>query len=205
MKHLVHWVSALGPKEINMHCCQLPSNHNAQHFHKGITGLLRLTSQEHKGIYCILLGVIVNLPLSGSQFSTSLAYAVCAMLDFIYLSQYSVHTTESLEALDSALHIYHEEKDVFIKLGVQKHFNILKLHSLAHYQRLITLFSASDNYNTEKSKWLHINFTKKAFQVTNFKDILQQMVIWIEHLKAMQQHTAFMQLHKGSSIVPIPL
>jgi hypothetical protein len=95
---------------------------------------LKLTGQEHKYICWILLGLIVNLPLPDTWLSTQLAHAVWAILDFIYLSQYSIHSTESLNALDSALQLFHEDKEVFIKLGVWKHFNnIPKLHSLAHY------------------------------------------------------------------------
>ncbi|KAH8983329.1 hypothetical protein EDB86DRAFT_2750288, partial [Lactarius hatsudake] len=59
--------------------------------------------------------------------------AVRGLLDFFYLSQYPVQTTESLNALDTALQQFHEEKEVFIELGVQEHFNLPKLHGLAHY------------------------------------------------------------------------
>ena len=50
VKHLVYWVSVLGGEEIDAHCRRLPPNHNTWHFHKGITGLSRLTGQEHKDI-----------------------------------------------------------------------------------------------------------------------------------------------------------
>lgn len=203
VKHLVHWLSVLGGKEIDARCHRLPPNHNARHFHKGITGLSRLTGQEHKDICRILLGIIVDLPLPESRFSASLARAVWAMLDFIYISQYSVHTPESLQALDSALCQFHEDKDIFIKLGVRKHFNIPKLHSLAHYRRSITLFGATNNYNMEQTERLHIPFAKKAYQATNFKSELKQMATWNERQEAVQQCVAFMQLREGISIVPI--
>ncbi|KAH9010200.1 hypothetical protein EDB83DRAFT_2322512 [Lactarius deliciosus] len=86
LKHLVH--------------CRLPPNHNAQYFHKGITWLSKLTSKEHKDIACIILGVVVDLSLPGVQSSARLTCAVRALLDFIYLSQYPVHTTQTLNAMD---------------------------------------------------------------------------------------------------------
>ena len=200
VKHVVCWLAVLGSEEIDARCRHLPPNHNAQHFYKGITGLSRLTGQEHKDICCILLGLVVDLPLPGVRYSARLTGAVRALLDFIYLSQYSVHTTESLSALDAVLRQFHAEKDIFIDLGVQEHFNLPKLHSLTHYRRSITLFGATDNYDTEQSEWLHIDFTKKAYCATNFKDEIKQMAAWLEHYEAMHQRAAHMRLRKGNSV-----
>jgi hypothetical protein len=104
VKTLVCWLARLGSEEIDTHCSRLPPNHNVRHFYKGITGLSKLTGQEHKDICQILLGLVVDLPLPDTQLLMQLTHAVRAVLDFIYLSQYSVHSTESLNALDSALH-----------------------------------------------------------------------------------------------------
>jgi len=198
-KHLVHWLAILGSEEINARCSHLPPNHNARHFHKGITGLSRLTGQEHKDICRIILGVVVDLALPGIQSSMRLTHAIWALLDFFYLSQYSIHTTESLNTLDTALCRFHEEKEVFIELGVWEHFNLPKLHSLAHYRRSITLFGSADNYNTEQSERLHIDFTKNAYRATNFKDEYKQMTTWLERQEVMHQHTALIELRNGSS------
>ncbi|KAH9024104.1 hypothetical protein EDB85DRAFT_1813127, partial [Lactarius pseudohatsudake] len=105
------------------------------------------------------------------------------LLDFFYLSQYPVQTSESLDVLDMALRQFHKEKEVFIELRVQENFNLPKLHSLAHYWNYwisITLFSSTDNYNTEPSEWLHIDFTKNTYCATNFKDKYKQMTTWLE-------------------------
>ncbi|KAN0136430.1 hypothetical protein V8E53_005798 [Lactarius tabidus] len=192
LKHMVTWLAELRCNEINTHCSCLPPNHNAWHFQNGFTWLKRLTSQEWKDIACILLGVMVDLALLG------------ALLDFIYLSQYPVHTTESLKAMDAVLHQFHENKDVFINLGVRNHFNnIPKIHSLIHYTRSITLFGTVDNYNTKQSECLHINiqtvtnFTKNAFQATNFKDVYKQMTTWLQCQEAIHQHMAFIDWCKG--------
>jgi len=202
-KHLVRWLATLGSEEIDARCSRLPPNHNARHFHKGITRLSKLSGQEHKDICRIILGVVVNLALPGIQSSARLTRAVRALLDFFYLSQYPLHTTESLNALDTALRQFHEEKDVFIELGVREHFNLPKLHSLAHYRRSITLFGSTDNYNTEQSERLHIDFTKNAYRATNFKDEYKQMTIWLERQEAMHQHAALIELREGSSTLPM--
>ncbi|KAH8995298.1 hypothetical protein EDB86DRAFT_3164988 [Lactarius hatsudake] len=195
-KHLVRWLARLGAEEINARCICLPPNHNARHFHKGITSLSRLTGQEHKDVCRIILGVVVDLALPGIRSSARLTRAVQGLLDFFYLSQYPIQTTESLDALDTALRQFHEEKEVFIELGVREHFNLPKLHSLAHYRRSITLFGSTDNYNTEQSERLHIDFTKNAYRATNFKDEYKQMTTWLERQEAMHQHNGLIESRK---------
>ena len=104
--------------------------------------------------------------------------------------------------MDNLLRQFHEKKDILVDLGVREHFNsIPKLHSLIHYTRSIALFGAADNYNTEQSEHLHINYTKCAFRATNFKDIKNQMTIHMEHKEAIHQHVAFIDWCKGRHLV----
>ena len=201
LKHMVRWLVELSSEEIDSRCSRLPPNHNARHFHTGFTWLSKLTGKEHKDIARILLGVAVNLDLSGVRTSARLTHVVRALLDFIYLSQYPVNTTESLKAMDDALLRFHENKDVLVDLGVREHFNnIPKLHSLVHYTRSITLFGAADNYNTEQSERLHIDYTKYAFRATNFKDVENQMTRYMERKEAIHQHAAFIDWCKGGRL-----
>jgi hypothetical protein len=116
-----------------------------------------------------------------------------------------MHTTESLRAKDTALCRLHENIDVLIELGVREHFNLPKLHSLLHYTRSITLFGTADNYNTEQSERLHIDFTKKAYHATNFKDKCKQMTTWLERQEAIHQHTEFIDWCRDQhSTLPTP-
>ncbi|KAI9450403.1 hypothetical protein BJY52DRAFT_1206158 [Lactarius psammicola] len=181
-KHLIRWLSTLGSEEIDARCIRLPPSHNACSFPRGITSLSKLTSREHRDICRVLMGVVVDLRLP-----------IRAILDFIYISQYRVHTVETLNALDDALQRFHDNKEVFIDIGAREHFNIPKFHSLLHYSRSITLFGTADNYNTEQVERLHIDFTKNAYRVTNHKDEYPQMTTWLERQEAIQQQTAFIE------------
>ncbi|KAI9438486.1 hypothetical protein H4582DRAFT_2111402 [Lactarius indigo] len=134
-------------------------------FWECIIWLSKLTSGEHKSIACIILGIMVDLSLPGVQSSVHLTHAMWALLIFIYLSQYPMHTTQTLNTMDSALCRFHENKDMFIERGVWEHFNLPKLHSLLHYTRSITLFS---------NKY-------------------KQMTTWLECQESMHQHTAFIE------------
>ncbi|THU75135.1 hypothetical protein K435DRAFT_707611, partial [Dendrothele bispora CBS 962.96] len=68
-------------------------------------------------------------------------------------------------------------KQIFVDLGAREHFNLPKLHSLAHYSRAIQLYGTTDNYNTEITERLHIDFTKDAYHATNHKDEYAQMTL----------------------------
>lgn len=74
--------------------------------------------------------------------------AVRAILDFIYLSQYSLHDDETLGYMETALCTWHRTKSCFIILEVHEDLNIPKFHSLQHYIECIWFFGTIDNYNT---------------------------------------------------------
>lgn len=202
MKHILSWVAnscVFGLEEINARCCRLPPNHNIMIFTKGITTLSHVSGLEHKKICCILLGLVVNLPLPGGQSPIYIIQAIWALLDFLYLAQYQTHTADTLSCLDDALSQFHDNKDIFINLGARTQFKFPKLHSLIHYVSSIKLFSTMDNYNTEQSKRLHIDFTKDAYCTTNHKDEYPQMTAWLECHKKIWCHTAHIQLEQGSN------
>ena len=101
---------------------------------------------------CILVGLIMDLPVPDGQVSPWIIAVVCALLDFLYLAQFPSHMTTTMMHLEDALTHFHTNEDVFVDLGVQKHFNLLKFHSLIHYSTSIHLFGTTDNYNTEQTE-----------------------------------------------------
>ena len=196
MKHVIAWLTsptAFGSVEIDARCRSLPPNHNITLFSKGITKFSHVSGQEHKNQCRLLLGLIVDLPLPNGLVSSRAVKAVRAILDFLYLAQYPSHTTETLQRLDNSLQRFHENKDIFIDLGTREDFNIPKLHSLLHYMSSIMLFGTTDNYNTEQTERLHIDFTKLAYRASNHKDEYMQMTSWLERREKMQRHAAFIK------------
>lgn len=202
MKHVLSWVSkpsVFGPEEIDTRCRRLPPNHNIRIFSKGITTLSRVSGLEHKNICRILLGLIVDLRLPDGQSPARLIRSVRALLDFLYLAQFPSHSTESLSRLENVLSQFHDNKDIFIDLGARTHFNFPKLHSLIHYMSSIKLFGTTDNYNTEQSERLHIDFTRNAYNATNHKDEYPQMTTWLERREKVQRHAAFIRNQQESN------
>ncbi|KAI0069476.1 hypothetical protein K474DRAFT_1687719 [Panus rudis PR-1116 ss-1] len=192
IKHLVSWIkSAYSHAEIDARCRRLPRNHNIRAFMKGITGLEKLTGQEHGDIARILLGLIADLSLPNGQSPARLVKATRAMLDFLYLAQYPIHSSETLDLLEDALQRFHDNKSIFEDLGIRSQWGLPKLHSLRHYRQAIERLDTPDNFNTEYTERLHIDFAKDAYEASNKKDEYPQMTLWLERKEKVLQHQKF--------------
>ncbi|KAK7680166.1 hypothetical protein QCA50_016675 [Cerrena zonata] len=119
IKHLVSWIlAAYSEKEIDARCRSLPPNHHVQHFKNGISHLSQITGKEHAEIAKIIIGLIIDLPLPGGQSPIRLIRATWGILDFIYIAQFPVHSKETLECMENALKQFHDNKHIFVELGI---------------------------------------------------------------------------------------
>ena len=66
-----------------------------------------------------------------------------------------------------------------------------KLHSLIHYIKLIQLLGSLNGFNTENSEQLHIDYTKKAYAVTNQRDYTMQMMRWLNWQEAIMWFNSY--------------
>ncbi|KIM46872.1 hypothetical protein M413DRAFT_16473 [Hebeloma cylindrosporum] len=183
VKHLLGWLKTA------LKC--LPPNHSIRIFNKGISSLSRLSGTEHRQISSFLLGLLINVQLPDGVSANPLIRATHAILDFLYLAQYPVHTAETLASLDHALEEFHNNKYIFETLGIRSDFNIPKLHFLLHYLRAIKLFGTTANYNTETTERLQMDFAKDAYQATNHKDEFTQMTKWLERQEKIMHHANY--------------
>ncbi|KAI0683898.1 hypothetical protein BC835DRAFT_1294737 [Cytidiella melzeri] len=192
VKHLVAWlIEAFGAAEIDARCRRMPPNHHIRIFGNGISSLSKVTGHEHDHM-SHLLGLVLDMPpLDGTVSPAPVVRCVRAILDFLYLAQYPVHTDNTLSLLDDALARFHADKDVFVKLGIRENFNLPKLHFALHYTQSIRLFGTTDNFNTEYTERLHIDFTKDAYRATNKKDEFTQMTVWLERREKIYRHDQF--------------
>ncbi|KAI0683789.1 hypothetical protein BC835DRAFT_1524119 [Cytidiella melzeri] len=204
VKHLVAWlIEAYGAAEIDARCRRIPPNHHIRIFENGISSLSKVTGHEHDQICRILLGLVLDMPLLDSTVSPApVVRCVRAILDFLYLAQYPVHTDDTLALLDDALARFHGDKQVFVDLGIREHFNLPKLHFALHYSQSIRLFGTTDNFNTEYTERLHIDFTKDAYRSTNRKDEFAQMTVWLERREKVHRHAQFVEWRLNQSGIP---
>ena len=90
-----------------------------------------------------------------------------------------------------ALQRFHANKAIFVDLDIRQHFHFPKLHSLNHYLNSIKLFGTTDNYDTQHTEQLHIDFAKDAYCATNHKDEYPQMTLWLERREKILWHEAY--------------
>ncbi|KAJ6620888.1 hypothetical protein B0H10DRAFT_1791013, partial [Mycena sp. CBHHK59/15] len=55
----------------------------------------------------------------------------------------------TLAHLENALQRFHDNKSIFVDLGIRDDFNLPKLHFCRHYITYIKFFGTMDNYNTD--------------------------------------------------------
>jgi len=200
LKHLISWIrAACGDAEIDARCRRLPPNHHIRLFMKGISHLSRVTGTEHDQISKFLLALVADVRLSDGHSNARLVRAVRALLDFIYLARYPIHTSETLVQMNDALHTFHLNRDIFVSLGIRKHFNIPKLHNSSHYYEFIQLYGTADNFNTEYTERLHIDLAKDAYASTNFKDEFPQMTLWLDRKERVMQHEKYLRRRLDTS------
>ncbi|KAG1776239.1 hypothetical protein EV702DRAFT_1046387 [Suillus placidus] len=172
--HLVKWcIDIIGEDEMDARFKAIPNYPGLQHFKKGISSVKQWTGHEHKEMHRVLV-------------------VARSILDFSYYAQLHIQTTESLEALQTALTVFHANKDILKELAVREHFNIPKLHQLSHYVQSITLFGAADGFNTELPERLHIDFAKDSYRASNKRDYEEQMALWLQRQEAVFIRSAYL-------------
>ncbi|KIY52268.1 hypothetical protein FISHEDRAFT_69956 [Fistulina hepatica ATCC 64428] len=119
VKHTISWLQqACGDSKLDARCRCLPPNHHICLFLDGISYLSRVTGTEHEQICCFLLRLIVGIKLPHPMPCAPLLRAVHSTLDFLYLAQYPLHSSETLSTLDAALDMFHNNKYIFVDLGI---------------------------------------------------------------------------------------
>ena len=132
---------------------------------------------------------------------TKVIWAVWAIVDMTYLAQYRLYTEDILQAFESSLALFHDNKNIFVHLGACVDFCVPKIHSLKHYVECIRWFGATDNTNTQFTKRLHIDLVKVPYRASNRRDELPQMMKWIERSEKMQEMASRIYSHENRSTI----
>ncbi|KIJ43605.1 hypothetical protein M422DRAFT_229030 [Sphaerobolus stellatus SS14] len=186
--HLVQWCSTLvGAEELDKRLKAMTTHAGLRQFKQGISVLKQWTGTEAKHLEKVFLGA-----LAGAVDERTF-HATRAVIDFIYYSQFSSHSTTTLQYMEDALIEFHRFKDVFTHHNIREHFNIPKLHSMVHYVPSIWTHGTLDGYNTELPERLHINLAKEGYRASNRRDYEAQMVRWLQRQESVDAYTAFLQ------------
>ncbi|KAG1820104.1 hypothetical protein EV424DRAFT_1472488 [Suillus variegatus] len=117
---------------------------------------------------------------------------VRGLLDFL---------SETLTLLMEALDLFHDNKQIFVNLGIRNNFNLPKLHAARHYMSMIQTFGTTDNYNTEYTERLHIDLAKDVYCATNHKDEFVQMTQWLECKEKIVRHERYVMWRLHGNLI----
>ena len=88
--HMLSWCKdAIKETELDERVKRLPPSHGIRHFQKGFSAMSNITGSERKQMAKILLGCIIG------GVPKDIIWICRALLDFIYLAQYSSHSKET--------------------------------------------------------------------------------------------------------------
>ncbi|KAG1905852.1 uncharacterized protein F5891DRAFT_975993 [Suillus fuscotomentosus] len=134
--HLLNWIKEIvGKPELNTHFMVQHKRVGTCHFAKGVTHVNQMTGRKHRDIQCTIVASIAGA--APPRFICS----ICALIEFIYLSQNLVHSPDSLQSMAQALSDFNSFKDAIVdtearrgKKGVRDNFFILKLKLLQSFR-----------------------------------------------------------------------
>ncbi|KAF8530855.1 hypothetical protein JB92DRAFT_2804267 [Gautieria morchelliformis] len=164
----------------------MPDHLSLRHFKKGISTITQWTGREFKEMQRIFAS------LTYGAVHPEVTAVTRAVVDFIYYASYPSQSTETLRRLQDALDTFHEHKEIFVRLGIRKHFRIPKIHMMEHYIALIRAKGTPDGFNTELSERLHIDFSKEGYRASNKKNYIEQMVSYLTRRDAIHKFTGFL-------------
>ncbi|KAJ7050865.1 hypothetical protein C8F01DRAFT_1343437 [Mycena amicta] len=158
-----------------------------RHFRQGISLVSQWTGNEAKEMEKVFLGV-----LNGAA-DAQVMLAVRGVLDFIYYAHFETHTDASLAKLEAAWRMFHDNKKVFVMMGIRAHFNIPKIHAMQHYVDLICAGGSTGGHSTELQERMHIDCAKLGYRASNHKDYISQMTVWLTRREAVHRFSAYLQ------------
>ena len=204
--HIFSWIyhaNAYGQAEIDARFKRAVPNHHIRVFTGGVTELSRVTGKEHNFMARLILGVIADMRLARGFDSARLIRAVRALLDFMYISQLPLIWTNHLDLLERALDEFHDNKTIFVDLGIRAAFNLPKLHACLHYVHSIKLFRTPDNYDMQYTEVLHKK-AKASYRASNMKDEYPQMTAWLERREQVVGHEKYIQWREDNRTSNVP-
>jgi len=104
---------------------------------------------------------------------------IAAFLDFCYIARRDVITDDSLNQLNTALHKFHESRQIFsgtVRPDGPSGFSLPRQHSMVHYHNHIKNFGAPNGLCSSITESKHIVAVKRPWRRSNKHKALQQML-----------------------------
>ncbi|KAG1721400.1 hypothetical protein EDB19DRAFT_1961240, partial [Suillus lakei] len=188
--HPLEWVKeAVGAYKLDSRFIIQHKWVGTRHFMKGITHVKQMTGREHQDIQCTIITSIAG------AVPPEFICAICALIDFAYLTQNPVHSPQSLQAMTQALSDIHSFKNAIIamearkgKKGVKDNFFIPKLELMQSFEGTIRRLGTLMQFSADTTERLLITHCKDLFPWTaqQSKDFTEQCVHILNRQESME-------------------
>ncbi|QRV89130.1 hypothetical protein RhiJN_17148 [Ceratobasidium sp. AG-Ba] len=153
--HLVKWMTRLGKSPIS-----------------------QWTGKESKQLGKVFMSIVAGCT------EPEVVKAARHLLDFTYRAHLPQLSDDDLTEMEADLLAFHELKDIFRTSGAYQapagFKGIPKLHMLSHYVHSIRELGSPDNFNTETTERLHIEYVKDGWRASNHLNEIPQMTRYLQ-------------------------
>ena len=168
--HNVKWcIAAIGATELDFCFSLIQALVGYRAFNEGISKLKQVTGRDHRAVQRYIIAA-----MAGSV-SREFLKAICALLDFWYLAQAPLFTTQSIERVASALQEFHDHKDSILKQSVRDNWKIPKLKLLQSVVPSIRQSGAVIQWSADITEHAHINEIKVPARASNNQNYYSQI------------------------------
>jgi hypothetical protein len=98
-------------------------------------------------------------------------------MEFCYLVRRSQIDEDTLAAIQHAVEHFHQERQIFIEVGIREDFSLPHQHLLIHYRDLILLFGAPNGLCSSITESKHIKAVKEPWRRSSRNQPLGQMLL----------------------------
>jgi len=108
--------------------------------------------------------------------------ALSSFMEFCYLVRRSQIDEDTLAAIEDALRRFHDEREIFLEVGIREDFSLPRQHSLVHYIDLIVLYGAPNGVCSSITESKHIKAVKEPWRRSSRNQPLGQMLLTNQRL-----------------------
>ncbi|KAG1818770.1 hypothetical protein EV424DRAFT_1347576 [Suillus variegatus] len=204
--HPLKWIKEIvGHHELDTRFMVQHKRVITRHFMKGITHVNQMTGCKHRDIQCTIVASIAG------AIPPRFIRAICALMEFFYLTQNLVHSPQSLQSMVQVLSDFHSFKDAIVqaearkgKKGIKEDFFIPKLKLLQSFNGTIKKLGTLMQFSADVMEQLLITHCKDLFPWTSrqIKDFTEQCMRSLDRQESMEMFNLYMLLtSRGASLV----
>ncbi|KAF8547631.1 hypothetical protein OG21DRAFT_1527027 [Imleria badia] len=175
--HNAKWcIQAVGASKLDFRFTLIQTLVGYCSFDKGISKLKQVTGRDHCAIQRYIIGT-----MAGSV-PRRVLIALRALLDFCYLAQALVFTTESIDRVAAALQEFHDNKDAIVHHGLHNNWEIPKLELLQSVVPSISHSGAVMQWTADVTEHTHVEEIKMPARAGNNQNYYSQIARHLDRL-----------------------